>query len=666
MTEQSLSFINFAVGRLKPLLLRAWVWWRKQRLQVASLPPGVRSLVILALIIIGAMAVLIVLVGMADEALARYQRAPPDAPLPLLGRLFRADDLPIRGLVPRIIILAASLGFAGVAALLTAAALQPGWRLPRVTVIFIGLVGTVLALGLEQQADVIRYLTKRLGGDMNTGSAVLVIRIAAWLGVAAMVLLVVIPLRIKRRRHNLWALVASSPYLLMLAAFALARSDSYDALPDITNVKADVAETIIDVQATFAVIGVDALLLWQGIAGARAVRQVSVGTTKRVKGLYALFLLLALKLAWITGGYLGWLHSPFADHASWLHSRHDGIVSWTLAFGSAAALGWFLLRQRWRPHHQDRFFIAAWLTVGGLLFWDMLFELVTMSYAVATAAVPGVRPLPSSLTSFFSGPQHWLADWSAWKIPAAVYVAGLAGLIMLCQQKHRPLGLFLTIFAVWSLPRALVITSDALAYPRFPVGRPADLVERAEQVPGWIDMVSFDTAVTLMVAILSVLWWQNRQQAANPRCLIIILLAMTLVAHPMEIVPGSWDHGVLFYVGVVLPVAYLFLFDADSLNEPVATRSARVLATCGITTLLLTTTAVQLTRNLFGPMVPTMADVGRILLTLPFTIILVAGSLSTNSGGQGGQVVGSDVPAVERITGGRNHPQRNYEDGGAG
>jgi hypothetical protein len=655
VTERSLSFISSTVGRLKPLLPRARIWWRERRLQVASLPQGVRNLVILTLVIIGAMVMFIILEGMAREALARYQRGPPDAPAPLLGRLFRADDLPTRGLVPRIAIVAASLGFAGVAAVLTAAALQPGWRLPRLTVSFVGLVGTYLALVLVQQADIIDYTTKYLGGDLKTRSAILVIRIAGWLGVAAMMLLVVTPLRIKRRRYSLWAFVASSPYLSMLVAFWLAHSGSYDALSEFTSVRAHIAETIMAVEATFAVIGVNALLLWQGLAGARAVSQLSVESTKRVKGLYALFSLVALKLLWTIAGYLDLLRGPYGDRASWLHSRGDGVVSWTLAVASSAALGWFLLRERWRLGHQDRFFTGAWLTIGGLLLWDALFQLITLSYGVATAAVPGVRPLPSSLTAFFSGCQRWLSDWSSWQMPAAIYVAGAAGLFMLLRRKHRPLGLFLAVFAIWALPRALVITSDSLAYPRFPVGRPADLVEGSEQVPGWIDMITLDTAITLMVAVLGVLWWRGRQRAANPRDLIIILLAMTLVAHPMEIVPGSWDHGVLFYVGVVLPVAYSLLFDADSLNEAVATRSARVLATCGITALLLTTMAVEIARDLFGPGSPTMADVGRTILTLPFTIMLVMGSLRARSGEHLGEVVGSDIDAVERVTGGPNH-----------
>jgi hypothetical protein len=218
----------------------------------------------------------------------------------------------------------------------------------------------------------------------------------------------------------------------------------------------------------------------------------------------------------------------------------------------------------------------------------------------------------------------------SWVRIATVYMAAVVGLLLLRRGGRNTTALVLLAFAVWSLPRALVLTRDLLRYPDpdLPVGNTTDLLELNQQTTGWVDLVTFDTLATLGLAAVMVAWRRGHLPHLAPNGILIALLVLTVVAHGARLLPGDWDAGMLFYLGLCFPVAYGFLLGADELNRPSPARAMRVLATVGVAVLAMTVLCLQIPNEAVRPGAVNGADLGWVLFKLPLAVVLVAATIS--------------------------------------
>ena len=178
---------------------------------------------------------------------------------------------------------------------------------------------------------------------------------------------------------------------------------------------------------------------------------------------------------------------------------------------------------------------------------------------------------------------------------------------------------FLLALAAWALPRALTVAWRLVTHD----------VLFANVTP-----LTMDTAITVGLAVLAALWLAGRQRAAPPGVLLFVLIVSTLVAGPGLLLPVFWDAGFLFYLSLLFPVAYQFLFRARELNEPGPGRQGRVLWEVGMSCALLTIAAFRAAAGLalpggIDPVTQLLEDAGTLYLMIPFAAILVAAAVTS-------------------------------------
>jgi len=155
-------------------------------------------------------------------------------------------------------------------------------------------------------------------------------------------------------------------------------------------------------------------------------------------------------------------------------------------------------------------------------------------------------------------------------------------------------------------------------------------LERSDNLPFHSSaLLTLDTAVTAAVAVLVVLYWVGRQRRIDPGGPLVALVVFTLIAHPGTLLPSGWKSGMLFYLALIYPAAWHFLFNAASLNTHVAERPARVLGAIGLAALLLVVAAMNIGVKSTGPGIEGalsvfLADVGWYFLMIPLGVLLVA------------------------------------------
>jgi hypothetical protein len=571
-------------------------WWRERRLRLEGLPGGVRLLVVLALLvlILGDIAILLLAFRIRDP--------------------FGIDQAIRVVPVPRLMTVLSYLGLAVGAAAFAMAAHQPGWHLRRFTLVVVGYVGLAVAGLTVDAAGFIRAMPT---------SRPWVLLLAGWLGIVAALGVALVPLRLAARRPWLLSALAAAPFLLGLVAYAGAgRSINLSPaeraqFPDFPSALSPRAETAGSVVVTVTLLGfaVAFLLLWQAAAGVRGTRDLAVAVARWSRlGGWVLGVALALKLLWMGLGYTGLLPRVLGgDPSIWSPSRHDGLVSWGQALLLAVIVAWWLVRRPAGRIDDGRLSVAAW----GLA---LSLTLLLLVGAAAILLQGVIAPLPGDRLGERSRQVvAWVTEQVPWNAPLVVWTALPAGLVLLLWpsgRRDRSFALLLLAFAAWSLPRAVVATRLVLD-PKTTLS--------ANQA-GLLDLVTLDTAITLTVAALAVLWWLGRQRGAGPGALLAVLVTSTVLAHHASLTPLGWRQA-LFYAALVFPTVYQFLFDAEPLNRPGPARVTRVLAATGMAAVVVTIAATRLAIG-FDRYSPVIAnDPGRMLFAVPFAAILLAAHL---------------------------------------
>lgn len=530
-----------------------------------------------------------------------------------------SDVLPSLGELPTAAAVCWFLGLALASALLAAASLQPGWRAAKLTLVCIGLVGASLG---EQLIEVSRQYRHH---DVVT--------VAGWVAVGAGMLLLLAPVRLLRPRPLAAAAVAALPGMLALVAYVAVGSlglrvspafiAEHTTWPDVVSLRSLVLyDSVIGARGALA--AAELLLLWQVVEGARATRDVGRVGGGLLRGLpLVLVVLLVAKLSWLALGYSGRLPALVGQQQEiFAHSRADGALSWALAAVLAAACVWWLRRRR--PVDERGLLTGVLLIIGGL-----------MLAPAVDVALDAARTVSELLPT--DAPRAALADladatWAVrpWATVATVYLAAVLGLQLLRRGGHGTTALVLLSFAAWSLPRALVLTRDLLRYPDpdLPVGETPDLLELIRQTAGWVDLATFDTLFTLGLVAVTVAWWRGRLPHLTAGALVATLLILTLAAYGVDLLPGAWGRGTLFYVGLCFPVAYGFLLGSDALNRPSPARPMRILTAIGVAVLAMTVVSFQVPNGAVRPGAVNAADLGMVLFKLPLAAVLVAITIS--------------------------------------
>jgi hypothetical protein len=320
------------------------------------------------------------------------------------------------------------------------------------------------------------------------------------------------------------------------------------------------------------------------------------------------FWLLGAKIAWLTFGYLGvlpgWLGGKLK---SWDATRSDDWLSWLIVAGFGATVALLLLRREpTKKRREEEPTAAAAAAAGGLALF-----LLAGTLAIFIVAILGVAP-DSGVRRAVRDAGDWFANGLLTSQVVVVYVAGVVGAFLIVSRRLVTAGVFLALFFIWSLPRTIDITINGENGPPNALGR--------------IELATLDTAITVALLVVAVVWIvrpRNHERAAR---LAVILGASTVLVYAGQLLDGVWAAGA-FYVALIFPAAYRFAFDAQSLNRHAPDREARILVAIGLAAAFLVIATVQIDSGFLSPASLGTGALGRLLLAAPFAAVLVAISL---------------------------------------
>jgi len=250
--------------------------------------------------------------------------------------------------------------------------------------------------------------------------------------------------------------------------------------------------------------------------------------------------------------------------------------------------------------------IAAAAAAGGLTLF-----LLAGTMAIFVVGILGVAP-ESGVRRAIRDAGGWFADGLLTSQVVVVYVAGVAGAFLILARRWLTTAVFLMLFFIWSLPRAIDITVNGENAPPNALGR--------------TELATLDTAITVALLVVTLAWVLRPQEREQAAAIAVILVASTLLVYAGQLLGGVWAAGA-FFVGLIFPAAYRFAFDAKSLNRHRPDREARILATTGLTAAFLVIATIQIDSRFLGPDSVGTGALGRLLVAAPFAAVLVAISL---------------------------------------
>ena len=603
--------------------------WRRGRLDVRDLPSGARGLVRIALVTMVACAAIIV---------ARAVRVGPLGPTIQIPSQFLAAtsvaDVPVATL------LIASAGMCVATAGLGYANQRTGPRLSRLALVAIGLLGLALSSQLVGAGrDLAGIESLVASGSLPWLPASEVIVAGGWIGIGCA--LVALGLTLSRSTlAGPWggAAAAAAPFALTGILVAAVGYESFDlgaaaqdrGLPQVLTASSYVAPALV---AVAGVVGfwLFPLGLWQVVTWARASRR-EVGrriAAREARWPWLLAALLTLKLGWLLLGYARRLPTVLGGGAPvWEAALGDGVVAWGIAAGFAILVGWWLATPGRARISERGFTPAAILVVVG-------FSAVTVVMSLALIALPvaGLLPGTSRIAALTAAcattwPSEAIGNAAQCLIDAAtdhqteltilvqlgtLVVATVVAGWLWRRPRWRSTVIFLVVVVVWVAPRV----PDAL-------GALLGLPPAASVAP---ELATFDTVLTLVIAILAIAWYAGAQRGAPPTALLLALVVTTLLVHAGTLVPTGGTT-ILFFLALLFPIAYDLLFDSETLNRRHVDRPAKVIEALGIRVGVLSLVALSIALGSLGSGEVGAAELGRVLFAVPFSALLVGATLS--------------------------------------
>lgn len=564
--------------------------WRERRLGLDGLPRSTQFLAALALgcTTMGCLAILAL--GFGVELPGGLERVSSQEQVPAVLALY----------------VFASLAIA--AASIVAAALRSGPLVARLILISIALAAGSMASDIVHHVQLIETLA---GDERRLGLT----RALGWLILAAALALAVLPARTARILPGL----AAAPFAIALMAYVTADGTRYavpddvlrarDTIPDALSARTGVASAVLGLAALLG-IAVSLLLLWQVLEGVRVAIHFGVGAGRVAAHVpRVLAVVLIAKLLWIGLAYARLPPHGLGDLNVWTKTRADGLVAWLLgAFFAAVVAIWLDRRYRTRVAYMD-IDSGARLVIAGFTLFALL------------AAFAGMLARAASLVEITAGARaagnigDWLGANLVWSQVGTVAAALFLAVGMM--RKRSSSAWFLLLFAAWSLPRAIrVVIEPDRTHPL-----PVDLAT---------DLITLDTCVTFAIAILAVCWWTGRRTGGDPAALMLVLFVSTAVAYSFSALFLDNLQRPLFYLGLVLPVAYTFLAESTALNRRDSGRPTRVLAATGLTAIIVTLVAVRVSLGWIGPGAVNDEELAQVLFAVPFAATLVVATLAAH------------------------------------
>lgn len=504
----------------------------RRRLSVAGLPAPTRAAVGTGLVATALISTLVVAQGFG----------------------FRGGEfLPSHGPVLPLVIVAWLVGLVMTSLLWSLATRDVSRRAAWVTRSGVALVGATVGAFLVRAPEELARAVEP-GTDVSLGVA----SVFGWTALAAAFLTLIVP----RSRSTRWALGAAvlgaTPFVLALGAYVsagsteVAMSESFVAAhpewPPSLSHRGAIATVIIDAAIPVLVL-LQILILAQIAEAVRLSRDLGIAAHRRSLALrWPVWTLLAAKVSMVALGVAGLLPGPLGDALA--DVRTDGAVSWLLAAILALGAGWWVVRgERWSPaperNSESAVQVGSWAVIAAL---SAPLALVGVSYALANVARLGSGQWPDAITRV-------AAAAFPWAIVGAVAAVSVTGIVLLARgaQRGRSLGMLLAVFGVWGMPRAVTIARDLLTYPAFeyPIGDPGDFAERGVEVAGWVDPVTLDVALTVVLVTLVIAAGRDGRRTADRAVLLVLITTLSLYAG--NLVPDGLRQGLAFHVGLVFP-----------------------------------------------------------------------------------------------------------------
>jgi hypothetical protein len=584
-------------------------------------------------------------------------RRPAAAALTRVGSSFRTRRLSLAGLSPASAAFArlalAAVVVAGAAIVLKASGIQvaiPSYDLQPTTILFtggLGVASAVIAAGASQArrrglgiglvalvslagatlgtllvntAQSQLSLSTLAGNPTDQADLVRSAGIAAaagWDG--AIVAVGAVVAAAWRRPPTVVGVLTAGPYVLAIAAYVVADPVYHPGATLGTTID-PVSGRILVSNAIDSFLPVlqqgplVALLMWQALEYGRW--SIEIGDRVRRVRLDPVRLLaaaLVVKLGWLALGYAGRLPGARV----WEASRGDGPFAWILALGFAALAGsWLATRRRATAsaHGTD---VAAGIVVVAFIFSSIATTILLEATFVTTLVVPSALGPGSPLLDLI----HWLTNQFGLLSLLSIPFAALLALALRAARRAPQIALFLSIFAIWAGVRGLPLIPQLLD-PGAPAG----------PNPTSIELVTLDAAMTVVIAVLFVLWLARRQRASPPGDLLVVLVASTFVAYAGAVAGdtvGVALGGVSVYLAALFPFAFRYLWNAGSLNAPSPDRAARLLIVIGLGALTLVVAASHLLADVAasGPGVDELAQA---VLLVPAVATLIVATLGSS------------------------------------
>jgi hypothetical protein len=606
-----------APGRL--VVATAVAAFRSRRLRLTGLDDTARLVARAALVALALIGVLIVAQGLGLDG----------------GHI-----LPDYGPVPAVVVVAWLVGLALTAVTWSFATVDRGgwaWAAGRLV---LALTGASLGAFLVKVRDDLEEAA--VPGQTLDLSAIIAV---GWIVVGLSALPLVLPRRWLAERKRIASLLAASPFVAALVAYAIAGSGSITisddfisrpgntGWPSTLTHRGAVGTAVLDA-GLVVLFALQVILLVQILEATRLARDASAGAARRLQShprvTVALVLVKVGFLVLVVADIVPGSAPGLLDTA-----LKEGVVSWLIAAAIAVAV--LALVARPLAAASDRDIIAE----------DRSVQLASVAVVGALAAPLVVGSLAYALEhvlfllpgTFGDTLAEALVDGavraSPWLLVAAMLAMAFAGGLLVWRvDRHRwTTGVVLLAVGLWCAPRALTIAHDLLVYPSpiYAIGDPGDFVERGVQEPGWVNIATVDAFVTIGIAALVL----RRRSALDPDVgsrILFVLLTMTIITYAGTFLPRELEGGALFHLGLVLPVLYVFGFDSTALNRAASPNWAVLLAIGGallaLTTasLLLATDSLSADSRSYGEF---GSAVAKFPLVVPLVVISLRGRLRT-------------------------------------
>lgn len=572
-----------------------WEMFASRRLRLGGLDTKTQRLVLASLTGLGSMGALL---GASWVGLA-----PP-------GGSYNVPGVPDP--VPRAIALVAYPTLAAAAAAIAAGACDSQRRYARLIVLFVGLLGALMAVTTARSHALLDDYREIVPGRELALSWLVDGAIAAtWATLGCALIVALAPRWLARRMGALYPAFAAAPFLAGIAVYGVAAIESFRG-PSISLVgrtpEAVVAGGVIALVTTVG-FWVTAAFLWQAALAARGACDlgerfaVRLGSRPR-----AVLAIIACKLVCLVVGLAGLLPTALAgDTEHWVSARADGAFAWAYAGALAVAAAIWFGRTR-EPLTMAGALPATAALCAGLALAVTVAALAVLAFSTVVALAPGSGTATTlAVIANVAGDQILITQ------VLTVLVATTLGAVLVFTRRGPPgARTMLLLFGLWATPRTINVAWDVLTGRETSFGR--------------VELVTLDT--TLTIAALVVVSTPRLRARADLPLVLAVVVVSAAIAHSGWLISTLLSERATFYAALLFAPLYQFLFASRALSAAGPDRASRTLLATGSATAVIALVTVQESVGFAGPGINDFQSLAPLLLTVPLAGVLLASRTS--------------------------------------